>query len=62
MTATTKRGRPPLDPSDRAVPVSLALPSKQYDELCRQARREGVSVPEIIRRTLRDRKDVSSAK
>jgi len=45
-------GRPALDPDDRSVPVSINLPSKQYDALCRYALREGVSLPEFLRRYL----------
>ena len=49
-------GRPPLDDDDESVPVSLKLPSKQYDDLWRQAQAQEVSVPEVIRRTLADRR------
>jgi hypothetical protein len=49
-----KRGRPPLDPNDRSVAVHFGLPAKEYDALCQKARREAVTVPELIRRTLRD--------
>ena len=48
-----RTGRPPLDALDRTVPVSIALPAKQYDDLCKQAHREQVSLPEIIRRKIR---------
>jgi len=47
-----KRGRPPLDPADRTVPVTIGLPRKQFDAYCRQALRQGVSLPEVIRRYL----------
>jgi hypothetical protein len=54
---TTKRtGRPPLDPEDQTVRLGLSLPAKQFDAYARRAIREDVSVPEIIRRTLRERK------
>ena len=46
-------GRPPLDPADRTVPVNVALPAKYFDALCRQASREQITVPELIRRQLR---------
>lgn len=42
-------GRPPLDPSDRRIPVSVSLPAKQFDKLCAIAIREDRSVPEVIR-------------
>jgi hypothetical protein len=45
-------GRPPLDPRDPSVHVGVALPGQQYDAYAKQALREGVSVPEIIRREL----------
>jgi hypothetical protein len=47
-----KRGRPPLDPDDQSVEVCVTLPSRKYDEIYERARRERVSVPEIIRRDL----------
>lgn len=46
-------GRPPLDSSDDSVPVCLTLTARQYDELDARAKRERVSVPEVIRRELR---------
>jgi hypothetical protein len=45
-------GRPPLDEHDSSVQVGVTLPSKQFDELCKRALREDVSVPEIVRRLL----------
>jgi hypothetical protein len=51
-------GRKHVDPNDTSVVVGLTLPAKQYDEYCRQALREDVSVPEIIRREL----DVKTSK
>lgn len=48
-----KRGRPPLDPSDRRAQVTVYLPSRELDTLCRKAQREDVSVSEVIRRKIR---------
>jgi hypothetical protein len=48
----THPGRPPLDDDDPSVSVSVSLPSKQFDALCKRAQREDVSVPAIIRRDL----------
>lgn len=48
----TKTGRPPLDPGDDTVRVSVSLPAKQFDGYAKRAIREAVSVPEIIRRDL----------
>jgi len=45
-------GRPPLDPSDSSVKVTISLPTKQFDSYCTAARRHDVSLPEIIRRAL----------
>ena len=52
MTTPKRRGRPPLDTTDPSTTVCLALPSKRYDALYRQAAAERVSVPELIRRGL----------
>ena len=52
---TNKRpvgGRPRVDKADGSVEVGVTLPAKQYDAYCQAARREDVSVPEIIRREL----------
>ena len=49
-------GRPPLDEEDRSVPVSITLPSKQFDDICKRALRADVSVAEIIRRDLKNKK------
>ena len=43
------RGRPPLDRNDRSVHVGITLPSKKFDELCEIARRQDVSLPEVMR-------------
>jgi hypothetical protein len=50
--APRRPGRPPIDPNDPSVKVSISLPSRQYDAFCERARREGVGVPAIIRREL----------
>jgi hypothetical protein len=47
-------GRPPLDRTDRSVVVSIALPGRAFDRLCRRASLERLSVPELIRRALPD--------
>ncbi len=51
--APRRRGRPPLDDNDASVPVSLKIPSREYDLLYARASRERVSVPEQIRREIR---------
>jgi len=50
-----RAGRPPLDPSDPSVRVCVRLPSKHYDQLYRQADAGRVSVPELIRQSIRFR-------
>jgi len=47
------RGRPPLDDDDESVGVFVSLPSREYDAVCEQAQRERVTVPEVLRRSLR---------
>jgi len=47
------RGRPPLDRADPSVVVSVAMPSRAFDLICRRASVERLTVPEIIRRALR---------
>jgi hypothetical protein len=42
-------GRPPLDEDDPSVSVSISLPSKQFEALCKRAQHHDVSVPAIIR-------------
>jgi hypothetical protein len=45
-------GRPALDETDRSTTVCVALPSRRYDEVYRQAVAMRVSVPELIRQSL----------
>ena len=51
-----KPGRRPVDPNDISVYVGVTLPSKQFDKFSRLALRHDVSVPEIIRRQLQEKK------
>jgi hypothetical protein len=44
-----KRGRPPIDPTDRSVSLSVRLPSKQYDALVRRAVDARRTVAEQVR-------------
>jgi hypothetical protein len=44
-----RTGRPPLDTDSRSVPVNVRVPADRYDELFAQARRQGLSVPQVIR-------------
>lgn len=45
-------GRPPVSADDESVRIGLTLPAKQFDQFCRQALREEISVAEAIRREL----------
>lgn len=56
MSELRRPGRPPLDDDDETVRVGVSLPARQFDEYCRRAQREDVSVPEIIRRELQEKK------
>lgn len=47
-----KRGRPPLTPGDRPARVQLLVPSADYDRAYERAQREGISVPQLLRRGL----------
>jgi hypothetical protein len=52
----TPPGRPRVDKNDDSVHVGVTLPAKQYDQYSTRAIREDVSVPEIIRRELQQKK------
>jgi|KBSSwiStaDraftv2_1062776.scaffolds.fasta_scaffold09316_8 hypothetical protein len=47
-------GHPPLDDEDDSVPVCVKMPSKQYDDAYKRAKHARVSVPEQIRRDMRE--------
>jgi hypothetical protein len=49
-----KPGRPRLDEHDESVGVHVRMTAKQYDDVFDRARRERVTVPEIIRRDVRE--------
>jgi hypothetical protein len=53
-TTPKRRGRPPLDDDGPSVAVSVRMPSRAYDALYARARRERVSVPEQVRRDMRE--------
>jgi len=43
-------GRPPIDPTDRSVSLSVRLPSKQYDALVLRALDARRTIAEQVRR------------
>jgi hypothetical protein len=45
-------GRPRLT-ADTSTQTTFTLPTGEFERLCRQARRDGISVGEAIRRQLR---------
>jgi len=49
---SSRPGRPPLDPQERSVKVTISLPAKHYDRYCADARKLDMSLPEAIRRDL----------
>lgn len=53
-------GRPPIDPQDESVKLSVALPAKRYDELCAEARRDRLTLPDLLRRLLARQPNKSS--
>jgi len=55
MADDPKRGRPRIDAPNRTVPVSVRVPSRQYEQVCQQARRGAVSVSVVIRQALQKR-------
>lgn len=48
------RGRPPIDPTDPSVPLTVRFPGKQLEDAAERARAERLTLPEWIRRALRD--------
>jgi hypothetical protein len=45
-------GRPPIGEDGTPARVNLTVPAAEYDKAASIARRDGVSVPEVIRRGL----------
>jgi len=56
-------GRPPLDRTDRSVVVCVAMPGRVFDRVHRRAQVERVTVPELLRRVLRqsERKNIQTS-
>lgn len=46
------RGRPPLEHGEPSTALTVRLPNRVYDQACRKATHERVSLPEIVRRAL----------
>lgn len=49
MTDPKRRGRRYLDGETRSIPVTVALPPRDYDRLCREAQRTDTTLPAVIR-------------
>jgi LDH2 family malate/lactate/ureidoglycolate dehydrogenase len=45
-------GRPPIDGEQASVGVQVRLPTRTFDRLYERAQREGVTMPEVLRRAL----------
>lgn len=54
MSEPKRPGRPALDADDPCVDVHLRMPSKEYDVTFERAQRDRVTVPERIRRDVRE--------
>ena len=52
MTPRKRPGRPPLDKDSPSVGIHVKVSSRTYDVVYACARRERVSVPEVVRRVL----------
>ena len=52
MNEPRRRGRPPLTRGDIPAHVNLTVPSRDYDRADAIAKRDGISVPEVLRRGL----------
>jgi hypothetical protein len=50
--SSKRRGRPPLDPDDPSISVSIRFALKHYDALCAQAGADRRTLPDTIRRAL----------
>jgi hypothetical protein len=46
------RGRPRLEAQEATVPVTVRLPTTQFDALCQRANQESKSLPAVIRDVL----------
>jgi hypothetical protein len=57
---TRPPGRPPLDPDDPAVGVHVKMPGKAYDALYAKAAQARVSLPTLIRETLKPLIDIQT--
>ena len=52
MADAKRPGRPPLTDGEIPARVHVSLPQKTYDRVHSISRREGISTPEVIRRSL----------
>jgi hypothetical protein len=45
-------GRPPLVAGDTSTPITVRVPTREFDRACQQAARDRVPVAELVRRAL----------
>jgi hypothetical protein len=57
VSPPNRPGRPPLDKDDPSVSVCVRFPAKVYDRVYARAQRDRVSIPEVIRRQVRESND-----
>lgn len=61
MSAPKRPGRPRVDDKDDSVQVCLTVTQRTYDRAYVEAQRDGVSIPEVLRRQLARRGDREDA-
>jgi len=49
-------GRPPIDPTDRSVYLTVAIPSRRFDALCKRASDSQRTVAAQVRAELKNEK------
>lgn len=53
MSEPKRRGRPALVEGEPSTPVNVRIPARDYDRACKIARRQDVSVSEVLRQGIR---------
>lgn len=47
-----RRGRPPLSPGEKSVPITVNVPASRYDQLTREAIVRRIDLADLIRQRL----------